>query len=100
LPGINIRLKDALRERLVTGARLARFGRLGYVRKISDRVERNEVGGFYGCFDGVQVTLIRVFPILAASVGTRRPDLLQKGKDDARALSLERGLLAPEDQAQ
>ncbi|CAM5478521.1 hypothetical protein [Sphingobium scionense] len=97
MPGINIRLKDAPRERLVTGTRSARFSRLGYVRNISDRFERNDAGGFYGCFDGVQVTLIQVFPILAA---TRRPDLLPKDMDDARTLLLERGLLAPEDRAE
>ncbi|WIA54192.1 MULTISPECIES: toxin-antitoxin system HicB family antitoxin [Sphingobium] len=99
MPRINIRLKDALHERLVVGARSARLSLPEYVRDILDRFEGVDAGGYHGRFDEVQATLIQVFAILAASVGTRRPDILQKGMDDARALLLERGLLAPEDGA-
>lgn len=94
---VTIRFKDALYERLVAGARSADTTVADYVRDILDRFEGMDAGGYHGRFDEVQATLIQVFAILAASVGTRRPDILQKGMDDARALLLERGLLDPEE---
>jgi hypothetical protein len=97
LPRITIRFKDALYERLVVGARAADTTVPDYVRDILNRFEGMDAGGYHGRFDEVQATLIQVFAILAASVGTRRPDILQKGMADARALLLERGLLEPEE---
>ena len=97
MPRITIRFKDALYERLGVGARAADTTVPDYVRDILNRFEGMDAGGYHGRFDEVQATLIQVFAILAASVGTRRPDILQKGMADARALLLERGLLEPEE---
>jgi hypothetical protein len=97
LPRVTIRFKDALFGRLVVGAQVTGTTIPDYVRDILNRYEGMDAAGYHGRFDEVQATLIQVFAILAASVGTRRPDILQKGMEDARALLLERGLLDPEE---
>jgi len=97
LPRITIRFKDALFGRLVVGAQEAGTTIPDYVRDILNRYEGMDAAGYHGRFDEVQAILIQVFAILAASVSERRPDILEKGMDDARALLLERGLLDPEE---
>jgi len=97
LPRVTIRFKDALYERLVVGARASDTTVPDYVRDILNRFEGMDARGYHGRFDEVHATLIQVFAILAASVGTRRPDILQKGMADARVLLLERGLIDPEE---
>lgn len=97
MPRVTIRFKDALFGRLVVGAQAADSTVPDYVRDILNRYEGMDAAGYHGRFDEVQATLIQVFAVLAASVGTRRPDILQKGMEDARALLLERGLLDPEE---
>ncbi|WDA37035.1 hypothetical protein [Sphingobium sp. YC-XJ3] len=97
MPRVTIRFKDALYERLVVGARASDTTVPDYVRDILNRFEGMDARGYHGRFDEVHATLIQVFAILAASVGTRRPDILQKGMADARLLLLERGLIDPEE---
>ena len=97
MPRITIRFKDALYERLVGGARASDTTVPDYVRDILNRYEGMDAAGYHGRFDEVQAVLIQVFAILAASVSERRPDILEKGMDEARALLLERGLLDSEE---
>lgn len=97
MPRVTIRFKDALFGRLVVGAQGAGSTIPDYVRDILNRYEGMDAAGYHGRFDEVQATLIQVFAILAASVGARRPDILERGMEDARALLLERGLLDPEE---
>ena len=97
MPRITIRFKDALFGRLVVGAQAAGSTIPDYVRDILNRYEGMDAAGYHDRFDEVQAVLIQVFAILAASVSERRPDILEKGMDDARALLLERGLLDSEE---
>ena len=94
---ITIRIDDDLYARLSVQARNAGLGAATYCRDILERFEGNDPSGYHARFDELHATVIQAFAILAMSVGERRPDILEKGMDDARALLLERGLLDSEE---
>ncbi|HEX7854745.1 MAG TPA: hypothetical protein VF503_13730 [Sphingobium sp.] len=89
---ITIRLDDALLGHIADQAERAATSPSAYIREVLARVEGDPLG-YHARFDELHATTIQALAILAASVGSRSPAILEKGQADARRLLRERGLL-------
>ena len=96
MPRVTIRFDDAQYERLARGAEGASSNVAAYIRDVLDRFEGIDDAGYHGRFDELHATSIQIHAIVTAALGAVRPDLLDKGMDDARELLRKRGLLDPE----
>ncbi|MET0238345.1 MAG: hypothetical protein ABW184_00475 [Sphingobium sp.] len=92
---ITIRLDDALYEHLLDQSLRASTTPSAYIRDVLSRFEGDDPAGYHARFDELHATLIQTVAILAASVGSQDPAILDRGQADARRLLKERGLLAP-----
>ncbi len=93
---ITIRLEDAMLDLLVDRARSCGTTPSAYIRDLIDRFEGADPQGYHARFDELHATSIQTLAILASSVGTRAPELLEQGLAEARRLLRERDLLDPE----
>lgn len=93
---LTIRLDDALHDHLIDQARRSGTTPSAYLRDVFARYEGEDPSGYHARFDELHATAIQTLAILAKSVGTRAPELLDAGLMDARRLLRERGLLDPE----
>jgi hypothetical protein len=92
---ITIRLDDALHGHLIDQALRTSTTPSAYLRNVLARFEGHDPSGYHARFDELHATCIQTFAILATSVGSRAPTVLEQGLTDARRLLKERGLLDP-----
>ena len=92
---ITIRLDDGHYDRLLEQARVRGVAPSTHIREILLRYEGADPGGYHDRLDEIHATGIQALAIIAKSVGSRTPDILEQGLEDARRLLRERGLLDP-----
>lgn len=92
---ITIRLGDDHYDRLLEQARVRGIAPSAHIRDILLRYEGADPGGYHDRLDEIHATGIQTLAIVAKSVGSRTPDILEEGLSEARRLLRERGLLDP-----
>ena len=96
LAKLNIRIDDALHERLSRRAHGAGISISELVRPALEQAVDPERGYIYTSQDEILATTLQILAILAAGVRRRSPEALAEGMVDARAILERKGLLAPE----
>ncbi|MBO9582065.1 MAG: hypothetical protein J7498_14330 [Sphingobium sp.] len=92
---ITIRLDDDHYERLLDDARVRGMAPSTHIREILQRYEGTDPGGYHDRLDEIHATGIQTLAIVAKSIGSRTPEVLEEGLAEARRLLRERGLLNP-----
>lgn len=96
MPKLNIRLDDALYERLNRRANGAQLPFSVFCRNVLAQAADPQGRYIYSSQDEILATSIQILSILATSVGRQSPVALEKGLDEAKVILAERGLLAGE----
>ena len=96
LAKLNIRIDDALHERLSRRAHGAGISISELVRPALEQAADPERGYIYTSQDEILATTLQILAILAAGVRRRSPEALAEGMADARTILERKGLLAPE----
>jgi RHH-type transcriptional regulator, rel operon repressor / antitoxin RelB len=93
---LNIRVDDALHERLARRAHGANLSLSAFIRSVLEQAADPGRRYVFSSQDEILATCIQIFTILATSIGRRSPEMLEKGMAEAQNLLRERGLLGPE----
>lgn len=96
MPRLTIRLDDALFDRLLDRSRATGTTPSAYLRDALVRFEGIDPSGHHVRFDEIQGTALQTLALLATWMALSAPKALEQGMTDARAMLLERGLLAEE----
>ena len=96
---LNIRVDDALHERLNRRAHGANLSLSAFARSVLEQAADPGRRYVFSSQDEILATCIQILTILATSVGRRSPETLEKGMAEAQDLLRERGLLGPEDRS-
>lgn len=94
MPKVNIRLDEALYDRLRRRAYGADLAFSAFCRKVLEQAADPNDRYIYSSKDEILATSIQILSILATSVGAESPRVLEQGLQEARTLLSERGLLA------
>jgi len=93
MPMLNLRIDDALHERLGRRAHGASLTLSAFCRNVLTQAADPQSRYVYSSQDEILATALQTLSILATFVGQQSPKALEQAMVDARALLAERGLL-------
>lgn len=96
MPRLTIRLDDELYHRLIDRSRTTGTTPSAYVRDVLVRFEGTDPLGYHGRLNDIDGTTVQILAMLCTWMAEAAPKALQNGMTEARAMLLERGLLAEE----
>jgi hypothetical protein len=91
---VSVRVEEDLYKRLSRRAAGAGLTLSAFVRSVLAQASDPQGRYIYSSQDEILATSIQILSILATSIGSRSPETLAKGMEDARRLLRERGLLS------
>lgn len=94
MPKFNLRTDDALYESLRRRVRGAGLPLATFCRSVLAEAADPQARYVYSSQDEIPATAIQILSILATSVGTEAPAVLEQSLNEARAILAERRLLA------
>ncbi|MFT4055174.1 MAG: CopG family transcriptional regulator [Novosphingobium sp.] len=94
---VNFRIDPSLHDALMRRAYGANLSLSAFIRDTLEQALDNRRRYVFSSQDEILATSIQILSILATSVGSRSPEILEQGMLQARAILLERGLLGEEE---
>lgn len=93
---VSVRVDDALYQRLQRRALGTNLSLSDFVRSVLVEAADSRGRYIYSSQDELLGIGIQILTLLATSIGSRSPEILERGMQDAKAILRERGLLDPE----
>lgn len=90
---VNFRIDEDEHARLGRRAHGAGLTLSAFIRSVLKQAADSQGRYIYSSNDEILATCIQILSIVATSVGSRSPETLARGMEDARRLLQERGLL-------